>query len=202
MERIPCIKCDSKLWEYIKPYLKEWGYIFGCVGIFEEFPLLVINYNDNLGICTNTTIHGWATVENNRIFTDNVEEFLERAAKLKGFTYKRKDMKEFTKDNLKSGMVVITRNKMEALVVNDLLLFHSGFEPLSNYTDDLVISEEGCEEYDIVKVYAQSNTWAGGTNKSFPREELLWEREEVKEYTMQEIADKLGIPVEQLRIRK
>lgn len=118
------------------------------------------------------------------------------------FTYKRKDMKEFTKADLKPGMVVITRNKWEALVVNDLLLFHSGFEPLSHYTDNLIISEKGYEEYDIVKVYAQSGAWAGGTNNSFPKEKLLWDREGVKEYTMQEIADKLGIPVEQLRIKK
>ena len=27
MERIPCIKCTPELWEYIKPYLEEWGYI-------------------------------------------------------------------------------------------------------------------------------------------------------------------------------
>lgn len=199
MERIPCIKCTPALWEYIKPYLEKWGYIFGSVGIFEKYQLLVINYNGGK-MCTN--VHISEQFDYNRELVTNVEEFLERAAKLKGFTYKRKDMKEFTKADLKSGMVVITRNKWEALVVNDLLLFHSGFEPLSNYTDDLVISEKDFEEFDIVKVYAQSNTWAGGTNESFPKEKLLWDREGVKEYTMQEIADKLGIPVEQLRIKK
>lgn len=25
MEKIPCIKCTPEIWEYIKPYLKEWG---------------------------------------------------------------------------------------------------------------------------------------------------------------------------------
>lgn len=178
-------------WEYIKDTLSKYNITPDFMGSWNSFEY--IGYGIKIGRLTNYS-NGFITHQDT-IFCSTATEFTYRI----GMILMKK---EFTKDNLKSGMVVITRNKMEALVVNDLLLFHSGFEPLSNYTDDLVISEEGCEDYDIVEVYARSNGWARGTDKPFPREELLWDRGGIKEYTMQEIADKLGIPVEQLRIKK
>lgn len=184
-------------WRYILENLSKYDIIARGISSDWTFFKYIVYIKD----CNYLTNWGEDTymkfAKNSVCIEHSTDRFISEVLKLNNMT-----KNEFTKDNLKSGMVVITRNKMEALVVNDLLLFHSGFEPLSHYTDDLVISEEGCEEYDIVKVYAQSNTWAGGTNKSFPKEKLLWDREGVKEYTMQEIADKLGIPVEQLRIRK
>ena len=47
-EKIPCIRCDSQLWEYIKLYLKEWGYKIVCIANIKQFRLIVINYTNNL----------------------------------------------------------------------------------------------------------------------------------------------------------
>ena len=91
-EKIPCIKCDSRLWEYIKPYLEEWGYIIEDISSFNTSPLLSINRYGLLGQCTNFSMK--CKNYHDRELVTNVEEFLERAAKLKGFTYKRKIMEE------------------------------------------------------------------------------------------------------------
>lgn len=201
MERIPCIKCTPALWEYIKPYLEKWGYTFGSVGIFEKYQLLVINYNGGK-MCTN--VHISEQFDYNRELVTDVEEFLERAAKLKGFTYKRKDMKEFTKADLKSGMIVKLNNNQYYLVVDNILIGVYGQMPLADYDENLYLKDKYHKsEYSIKEVYQKKyRTWGMGFNDSIENNlVLLWQRENV-EYTMQEIADKLGIPVEQLRIKK
>lgn len=79
MEKTPCIKCNSQLWEYIRPYLEGWGYGFGCIGEFKKYQLLIINYK-GCEFCTN--VHESEQFDYNRELVNNVEEFLERAAKI------------------------------------------------------------------------------------------------------------------------
>ena len=106
-EKIPCIRCDSQLWEYIKLYLKEWGYKIVCIANIKQFRLIVINYINNLGYVANVSSSNNLRDYNRELVT-NVEEFLERAAKLKGFIYKRKDImvKEFDVNKLEVEMIV------------------------------------------------------------------------------------------------
>lgn len=198
MEKIPCIKCTSGMWEYIRPFLKNWEYEIQAIESFDNYPLLVINRGGTLGICTNLVIKD-AKCRDRELVTD-VEEFLERAAELKGFTYKRKSMKKFTKADLKSGMVVENAQKRKALVINDILIFNTSFDPLKNYKEDL--TSRTVPELDIIKVYKQSDFWGAGLSGGIQYEELLWKREEPLEVTMQEIADKFGVSVEQLRIKE
>ena len=91
-EKIPCIKCDSRLWEYIKPSLEEWNYHIWEIVNLKNCPLIVINADNIIGRVNNLPL-SFRTI-NNRELVTNVEEFLERTAKLKGFTYKRKIMEE------------------------------------------------------------------------------------------------------------
>lgn len=53
MKKIPCIKCNDKMWEYIKPYLEKWGYDTTCrvLKMWKQFPVLTINSGRTLGIC-------------------------------------------------------------------------------------------------------------------------------------------------------
>lgn len=204
MEKIPCIRIDSKLIKYIEPYLIEWGYKESCpITFVEDLPLLVINVNGNFGNFTN--IGEYRKYDFNRILVNNPEEFLERAASLMGKTYKRKDMKrEFTKEDLKSGMVVKTKNNNMYLVVGNKLITNDGYVLLDSYNKSLENSL--LSEYDIIEVYSKVECWgfgfSEGLNLALEYGELIWKRKVFKEYTMQEIADKLGIPVEQLRIKK
>ena len=91
-DKIPCIKCDSRLWEYIKPSLEEWNYHIWEIVNLKNCPLIVINADNSIGRVNNLPL-SFRTI-NNRELVTNVEEFLERTAKLKGFTYKRKIMEE------------------------------------------------------------------------------------------------------------
>lgn len=90
MEKIPCIYCTFTLLDYIKPYLEKWGYKIRYPLNFQYNPILVINYNNKLGEIGDVSPTDIKMY--NRELAQYIEEFLERAAKLKGFTYKRKDI--------------------------------------------------------------------------------------------------------------
>lgn len=210
MNNIPCIKCNAELFSYIKPSLYRWGYKNVCVtdDVWKGCPLLIINLDGNIGRCANVSLN--FKDAHNRELVDDVEEFLYRAAQLKGFNYKKKN-NMFTKKDLKTGMVVKTRNNTMLLVVDDKLISVSGFLRLTEYNDDLIITDEPDSNiqsgFDIMEVY-EVNSWGLGFSRvlSYVEEKtfgkLIWKRKEIKEVTMQEIADKLGIPVENLRIKE
>lgn len=88
--KIPCIKCTPKLWEYIKPYLIKWSY--KTDSFVKQFnkrcSILILNWSHKIGY------YGFGSEthldDKDRILIDDVEEFLERAATLQDFTYKRK----------------------------------------------------------------------------------------------------------------
>lgn len=200
MERIPCIKCTPALWEYIKPYLEEWRYIFGSIGIFEKYQLLVINYNGDK-MCTN--VHISEQFDYNRELITDVEEFLERAAKLKGCTYKRKNiMAKYVINGveIKPGMVIEIQD-------NDKELSYVVF-PLLNGRLGLICynksSWSGIEYF--IKYYSHKiiciHDLTSEELGELSRGKVLWEKPKEIILTIDEIAGKFGCPAEQIRIKK
>lgn len=110
-------------------------------------------------------------------------------------------MKNFSKEDLKPGMVVEYKNGERRLVVeidSKLLLISNGmFAELSNFNNDLTYDNHS--NINIVAVY---KTKPHSLSTMLRTTDLIWKRPEEVTLTMQEIADKFGIPVEQLKIAK
>lgn len=105
---------------------------------------------------------------------------------------------EFTKADLKDGMVVEFRNGDRHLVLNGIFMAEDGWMPISDYQDNL-INQPGMlsENYDIMKVYTSSSKILKSYFDNW-RLTLIWERKEeepVKEMTVAEIEEKLGYKV-------
>lgn len=292
MEKIPCIKINFKEWNFIKPYLVKWNYDIKLITEnFFDFPYLIINNGGEIGKCNNYSVYYNVEKYNNREFVSDVDEFLKRAAELKGYNYNRKDivypedlvgdingfpieivqhmvneqvlqgnfpdvtvfqkvnyrakdtggfdwnlskdgdtfwnevityrnfelyfkkypkqtnMKQFTKEDLQPGMIVELRNGEKNLVVNSseesFLISANDYHLLDIYTNDL---KSRNKNFDIVKVYTHNCTGTLEFILEHDNHKLIWEREEIQEFTMgeimQEFANKHGISVEQIRIKK
>lgn len=196
MNKIPCIKCTSELWEYIKPYLEEWHYSIYWVDSseFKTRKILVINRFGKFGDCSNYETSAELTY--NRELISNVEEFLERAAELKGFTYKRKGIMKIHGIEIKPGIVlrgITTKNKEIKVVAFPIEGETLGFVDVTrggwstNYRD---LISEMLEIKDLSK---------GGYIDSG---DTLWEKPKEIILTMDEIAEKFGYSVEQIKIVK
>lgn len=195
MEKIPCIKCAPEIWEYINPYLKEWGYDFcNITSNWERYPLLCINDSGNIGFCCNywlVSMHDY-----NRELVTNVEEFLEKAATLKGFAYKRKDIMKINGVTIKPGMGIYVDERIaENLYVviptkRGLGVIAYGKVFTWEHLDRLL------EEYSarIVAICDIPNGAIEG--------DILWEKPQEVVLTMQDIAKKFNCPVESIRIKK
>ena len=103
--------------------------------------------------------------------------------------------------HLRSGMIVEYANGKRRLVTDIMgrlvLISEDGFQPLSEYNEDLTIYD--CPNTTINKVgisepYCLDVMLKGAT--------IIWERPKEIELTMDEIAEKFGISVEQLKIKK
>lgn len=103
--------------------------------------------------------------------------------------------------HLRSGMVVEYANGERRLVADIMgelvLISYGGYQPLSDYNEDLIIDD--CPNTTINKVgisepYCLNVMLKGAT--------IVWERPKEVELTMEEIAEKFGIDVKQLRIKK
>lgn len=186
MKKIPCIKCDSKIFNYIKPYLSSWGYIIKASQNWISYPLLVINESGSLGICNNYPLS--FTGDYDRELVTNVEEFLARAAELKGFTYKRKDIMKINGIEIKPGMVIITKNEGTyiAFPTNEGMAF----------TNNTYGEWQSSAPRDIIEIRDLSE---GGTLNNGV---VLWKQPEDIVISMNEIAEKFGVPVEKLRIKE
>lgn len=170
MKKIPCIKCDASLYEYIRPNLLKWGYTEYCIGDFNIYEVLYINFNDVFGSIGNSYMTS-AVKHNRYIFkSSEVEEFLEYAAKLKGKTYIKKIC---IYDKLTSGMVVKLRNNEKYLIVNKLLVGLNNSFNLSEFNNDL--TNKDSSNNDIVEVYNPPSEWIGGfkSNKIY-HGQLIW----------------------------
>lgn len=103
--------------------------------------------------------------------------------------------------HLRSGMVVEYANGERRLVTDIMgkliLISEDGFQPLSEYNEDLTIGDYSntvINKVGISEPYCLEVMLKGAT--------IVWERPKEVELTMQEIADKFGIPVELLKIKK
>lgn len=97
--------------------------------------------------------------------------------------------KEFTKADLKDGMVVAYRDGKRRLVLNNRLVGKDGYYELNMYTEDM--KDKECSERDIMRVF--KIVIITTLNRIFHIEnlELIWEREEVKRMTVEEMRKKL-----------
>lgn len=200
MDKIPCIKCTPELWEYIKPYLEEWNYHTFYVSEWNwlRYPILVLNNSGSLGTCNNW--NDAALNMYNRELVTNVEQFLERAAKLKGFTYKRKDIMEINGIKIKPGMVIEIQNNDNKLsyVVFPLLNGKLGMICHNKSSWDSI--EYFIKNYSskIICIYDLTSEELRGLNSG----KVLWQKSKEVVLTMDEIAKKFGFPVERIRIKK
>lgn len=109
------------------------------------------------------------------------------------------------KSNLKTGMRVTTRrgNKYAVLLqaitddgkITDILASPTGWLQLDNYSDDLALTDSNTSSkgFEIVKVEVAK--YGGSILKKEGRFETIWERQEPKELTLDEIEKELGYPV-------
>lgn len=115
---------------------------------------------------------------------------------------------QMKKQDIQLGMVVEYHCGKRGLVisVNDEVLFsdNNGYMRLKDYNDDLLVIDRHNDsgKWDIDKIFKVTLGCSIDTmlNGSFLK--LLWERQKEVELTMDEIAEKFGIPVNNLKIKK
>lgn len=106
---------------------------------------------------------------------------------------KEQAVQEFTKADLKDGMVVEQRNNAMHMVFGDRIINKFGFNGLETYDECLMDIQFHNKEYDVMKVFKVN------TEKVYCLEdilksdnlELIWERKEAKEMTAEEMRQKL-----------
>lgn len=166
------------------------------------------NYNssygyviDNIYLGHNACCYGYDKEGNHLNLNNSINDYvIFRDVKL----INTENMKEFTKKDLKTGMIVELATGTRYLLVNDTLIGATGQMGFSHYNENLIY--EGDSTYNINKVYLhEDHYWGRGfkeTLKSLCGATLLWERPKIIEMSVEEIAKKLGIPANQLRIKK
>lgn len=99
--------------------------------------------------------------------------------------------KEFTKADLRDGMVVEQRDGNMYLVLAEEVVRKCGYNEMNCYTDDLKC--KGYTEGDIVKVYRITPESLRHIEDVFIKSnlELIWERTESKKMTVEEMKQKL-----------
>lgn len=191
MDKIPCIKCTPELWKYIQPYLERWGYKpYITFGNLEAYPLLVINITGNLGLYNN--LSSSCVDSYNRELVTDVEEFLERAAELMNFTYKRKDIMEINGIEIKPGMSIFLENESAD---NLYIVF-----PVEKTLGVISYGKKLWWEYIDTFVNLYSNKIVRIDSSILGT--VLWEKPKEIILTMDEIAEKFGYNVEQIQIKK
>ena len=109
---------------------------------------------------------------------------------------------QMKKSDLKPGMVVEYASGEKRLVVtinSELYLISiATFVNVKAFNEDMTCSGNSC--INIVKVYLPEE--AASLNTLLQCNNCIWERQKETVLTIQEIADKIGIPVEQIRIKK
>lgn len=110
------------------------------------------------------------------------------------------------KSDLKTGMVVETRNGEKYLVMYSpdfgkrvFISFDGGFLDLKDYLEDLTfrqpkyIRKFNSHDFDIVKIYTLGETLFDILyDKNRLQYKTIWQREEIKEMTIDEIEKELG----------
>ena len=117
------------------------------------------------------------------------------------------NMKEFTKADLKTGMIIVNRKGVEYVVIKGM---EHGFDStkdafmniskhtwdgLDFYTNDL-LNNNDMPEMDIMEVYLAPHPYCiQDIDYERDKRKLLWKREEVKELTVDEISELLGYKI-------
>ena len=101
--------------------------------------------------------------------------------------------KEFTKADLKDGMVIETREKERYLVLGDRAVRETGFNRLEGYADDLTECRYHIKKYDIDRVFKVKNDCLRNLESLFEdcNLDLIWERKKTKRMTTEETRKKL-----------
>lgn len=92
----------------------------------------------------------------------------------------------FTKDDLKTGMTVTTRDGEIFLVYEDHLLNFDGFKPICNYCTDLTYSQSNSRCFDIVEVYDINNKITALKDILYYPGKLIWSRPKEREISSEE----------------
>lgn len=194
MEKIPCIKCTPEIWEYIKPYLKEWGYELREPFGLDFYPLVVINECGTLGRCNNYQL--FSKDEYNRELVTDVEEFLERAAKLKGCKYVNKKVVKINGIEIKPGMGIFVDSRL----ANNLYIVIPTKRGLGVVAYGLSFTWETLDNF--LEVYSSRIVAICDIPNSSIEGITLWKKSQEIVITMQDIAEKFNCPVESIRIKK
>lgn len=97
--------------------------------------------------------------------------------------------KEFTKADLKDGMVVKHRNGDKKMVISEALIGEDGYSDRNCFREDLTYRY--FKDLDIVGVYAIQEYNNFADMLSDYNLELIWERKEPKKMTVEEMKQKL-----------
>lgn len=115
---------------------------------------------------------------------------------------------QMKKQDIQLGMVVEYHCGKRALVisVNDEVLFSNsnGYMRLEDYNDDLLVinRHDDTDKWDIDKIFKVTMGCSIDAMLKGYFLKPLWERQNEVELTMDEIAEKFGIPVKNLKIKK
>ena len=122
-------------------------------------------------------------------------------------TNKNMENKEFTIDDLKSGMIIETRSEEKYLVIKDCEFYGgdkgiafvnaTGFNKSNSYNKDLTCKK--MKSYDIMRVYYDD--CVNGNTYSMKNQPLIWQRKEKQLFTKEQIAEKLGLSIDEFDIR-
>src|SRR5574344_472211 len=118
-----------------------------------------------------------------------------------------KDNNNMRKSDFKSGMSVKLRNGQIGFIVDvfgeKIIQYENTWYNLDKeYNQDLRLITTNCDEWDIMEVYRILNYDCVIRKNLCKPENLIWKRKEVTELTMQEIADKFGVSINDLRIKE
>ena len=154
-------------------------------------------------------INNWILEKENMCYMFNYNTFLSKEDAIDdGYTIlKWEDFmeKEFTLNDLKVGMLIENKEGEKFIIAETIdgrLIGtnETGFTDLKNYDTDMTCWEFA--SYDIMRVYNKTKRNIKFYTYDTTNRDLLFQRKEPKELTMQEIADKFNIPVDQLKIKK
>ena len=101
--------------------------------------------------------------------------------------------KEFTKADLKDGMVIETRERGRYLVLGNIVVRNGGYNRLSRYGDDLKEHSFHNKAYDIVRVFKVRNDCSSNLEGLLEdcNLEIIWDRKETKRMTAEAMRQKL-----------
>lgn len=99
--------------------------------------------------------------------------------------------KEFTKADLKDGMVVEEQRGVMGFVLKDRILYEDGWDCLDSWKEDLTCDHN--DSFDIIKVYKIKMEYAFELSNipNIKNLELIWERDVRKRMTAEEMRVKL-----------